>query len=33
MRHRDRDPANAPNRYKVKSLRSEMVYKKGLRWA
>lgn len=32
MRHRNRDPANAPNRYKVKSLRSEMVYEKGLRW-
>ena len=23
MRHRNRDPANAPNRYKVKSLRSD----------
>jgi hypothetical protein len=33
MRHRDRDPGNAPNRDKVKPLRSEMVYEKGLRWA
>jgi hypothetical protein len=33
MRHRDRDPANAQNRDKVKPLRSEMVYEKRLRWA